>query len=116
MLWKGGAIHEDLVARFHDPDEEKASLAPFPREQLPEAYQKAFEGKTTGDFVGPFELEDRVRQTKKFAVAHIEEAKEGGDYTIADWRLQLRDQLSEERSLRRLIDQLRRETYVSVRM
>jgi hypothetical protein len=39
---------------------------------------------------------------------------EEGEYTVQDLRNQIRDQLSQEKSYRRLLDALRRETYVSV--
>jgi peptidyl-prolyl cis-trans isomerase SurA len=115
-LWKSGVPFDTLAAKYHDPDEVRASLEPFPREQLPESYQAAFEGKGTGDFVEPFAIDDRVRGAKKFVVAHIEESQEGGEYTLADYRIRVRDHLSEERSMRRLIDGLRKQTYVSIRM
>ncbi|HET6680608.1 MAG TPA: peptidylprolyl isomerase [Gemmatimonadaceae bacterium] len=115
-LWESGVPYDTLAAKYHDPDEVRASLEPFPREQLPESYQAAFQGKGTGDFVEPFAIDDRVRGAKKFVVAHIEESQDGGEFTLADYRIRVRDQLSEERSMRRLIDGLRKQTYVSIRM
>jgi peptidyl-prolyl cis-trans isomerase SurA len=116
MLWQGGANVDSLAARYHDPEEEKGSLQPFDRTQLPESYRTAFEGKGTGAFVEPFAIDDPARGAKKYVVAQILKADDGGDYTISDFRAQIRDQLAQERGMRRVIDQLRREVYISVRI
>jgi peptidyl-prolyl cis-trans isomerase SurA len=115
-MWKGGTPFDSLVARYHDPDEEKGALQPFPRDSLPPSYRTAFEGKTTSDFVPPFPIPDPTRGVPKYVVARILQAEEGGDYTINDVRNVLREQLAEERAFRRLIDTLRKATYVSIRI
>jgi len=116
VQWKAGVPFDTLVAHYHDPNEEKGSLQPFPRDSLPPSYQKAFAGKRAKDFVEPFPILDRTNNTTKFVVAQIISAEEGGDYTVADLRQQIRDELKQERSIRRLLDSLRRDTYVSVRL
>lgn len=114
-LWQKGTAFDSLVARYHDRDEEKGSLAPFPRDSLPPSYATAFSGKRTGDFVPPFAIgADRGRP--KFVVARVIESHEAGDYTVADVRNLIRDQLSQERAYRRLIDQMRASTFVSIRL
>jgi peptidyl-prolyl cis-trans isomerase SurA len=115
-LWRAGADFDSLVAKYHDPEEEKGSLQPFDRTQLPETYRTAFEGKGTGEFIAPFPIEDRSRGVPKFVVAQILQANEGGEYTVSDFRTTIRDQLAEERAIRRLIDSMKQETYVSIRM
>lgn len=115
-LWKGGMNYDTLVARFHDlaSDEARGVLEPFERSRLPESYQEAFKGKGSGEFVGPFPVEDRTRGVPKYVIAQLITAAEEGDYTVQDLRNQIRDQLSEEKSMRRVLDNLRRETFVSV--
>jgi peptidyl-prolyl cis-trans isomerase SurA len=114
--WKSGVSLDTLVAHYHDNDEEKGSLQPFEREKLPDSYRAAFEGKKSGDFADPFPIADPARSSVKYVVARIEDADEGGDYTLSDFRAQIRDRLAEEYSMRRLIDQLRKQTYVTVKM
>ncbi|MGQ0767262.1 MAG: foldase protein PrsA [Gemmatimonadota bacterium] len=115
-LWRAGTPFDTLVARYHDlaSDEVRGVLEPFERAKLPEAYQKAFDGKDDDDFVEPFELEDRSRGVPKFVVAQLIDVASEGDYTIQDLRNQIRDQLSEEKSMRRMLDGLRRETFVRI--
>jgi peptidyl-prolyl cis-trans isomerase SurA len=115
-LWEDGARFDTLVAHYHDPNEEKGSLQPYPRDSMPPSYQQAFAGKTRSDFVGPFPIPDRVTGAQKFVIAEVIDAEDGGDYTVSDLRQTIRAQLQEERSFRRLLDGLRKETYVSIRI
>jgi peptidyl-prolyl cis-trans isomerase SurA len=116
-FWKSGTLPVDtLVARYHDPIEEKGSLQPFPRSELPPAYATAFAEAKPNEHVAPFRIEDAARGVPKFVVAQVIEADSGGVYTVAELRDQLREQLAEAKAIRRLIDTLKRETYVSVRL
>ncbi|MGQ0639164.1 MAG: foldase protein PrsA [Gemmatimonadaceae bacterium] len=116
-LWKAGQLSVDtLYARYHDPIEEKGSLQPFPRSELPPAYATAFAEAKPNEFVAPFRIEDPARGVPKFVVAQIIEVDSGGEYTVGELREQLREQLAEAKAIRRLIDTLKRETYVSVRL
>ena len=115
-LWQAGASFDTLAAKYHDPEEEKGSLQPFDRTQLPESYRNAFEGKGTGAFVPPFAIDDPARGAKKYVVAQIVKADDGGEYTLSDFKNQIRDQLAQERGMRRVIDQMRKDLYVSVRL
>ena len=114
--WKAGANFDSLVAHHHDPNEEKGSLQPFPRDSLPASYSAAFRGKQSGDFVAPFSIEDRGTGKPKFVVAQILTSTDGGDYTVSDLRDRIREQLADERAIARLLDALRKETYVSLRI
>lgn len=114
-LWRGGAKYDDLVAKYHDPVEEKVA-PPFPRDSLPVPYQKAFAGKGANTIVDPFQIDDPARGVPKFVIAQITEVTEARDATVADFREQIRSQISEERSIRRFLDTLRKQTYVEVRL
>lgn len=117
-LWQAGANYDSLVAKYHDSeaDEEKGSFQPFDRTKLPDSYRTAFEGKGTGAFITPFAIDDPARAAKKYVVAQIVKADDGGDYTLSDFKNQIRDQLAQERGMRRVIDQMKKELYVSVRI
>lgn len=114
--WRSATPFDSVAAQYHDPAEEKGSTDPFERDKLPESYQKAFEGQKTGAFVGPFTIEDRRNNLPKFVVANLLQVNDAGEFTIADVRGRIRDQLSQERGIRRVIDQLRKETFVAVRL
>ena len=112
QLWRGVAVFDSLVKRFHDRDEMEGSLEPFPRENLPESYREAIGTRAKGEFVGPFPIADRNRGVPKYVVLQLTDVIEAGDYTVEEVRDRMRQQLSQERSFRRLLDQLKRETYV----
>jgi peptidyl-prolyl cis-trans isomerase SurA len=116
--WRAGASYDSLAARHHDAraGEERSMLTPFDRSQLPPAYSTAFTGKTANTIVDPFPIEDRSNGVTKFVVAQLLTANEGGDYTVADLRTQIREQLQQERSVRRVLDDLRGQTHVSIRL
>ena len=111
-----GMPYDTLAKKHHDPFEERGALDPFDRSQLPAEYATALEGKVGGDIAGPFRIDDKARGVPKFVVIALQSTSEGGDYTVDDLRQRLRDQLSQEKAMRRMLDQLRRSTYVAVRL
>ena len=113
--WKAGASYDSLIARHHDPLEDRV-IPLFDRAQLPPSYATAMEGKVANDIVGPFPIEYVGRGVNKFVVLQVTESVEGGEFTIADYRDRLREQLSQERAFARLMEVLREETYVSIRL
>jgi peptidyl-prolyl cis-trans isomerase SurA len=114
--WRRGASFDSLAKQHHDyaSKEETSLLTPFPRAQLPESYQQALRGVKPGDIV-VFSIPSPTG-APKFVALQLLSAAEGGEYTLADMRERIRDQLRQENSIRRLLDSLRRQTYVSVRM
>lgn len=114
--WQAGGNVDSLTIKHHDPREEKGALQPFPRDSLPPAYATAFVGHHANEFVGPFAIPDPRDGIIKYVVVQILSLQDGGAYTLADVRGMMRDQLAEERAIRRLLDELRKETYVSVRL
>lgn len=111
-----GMPYDTLAKKHHDPFEERGALDPFDRSQLPVEYAAALEGKKGGDIVGPFRIDDKARGVPKFVVVALQSTSDGGEYTVDDLRQRLRDQLSQEKAMRRMLDQLRRSTYVAVRI
>lgn len=113
--WRRGAKYDSLAAKHHDATEEKGVLQPFVRDSLPASYQAALTGAKTGDITNPFQLVN-PRGAPKFAVIQVVTATEAGEYDQAEIRDRIRAQLSDERSIRGLLDDLRKQTYVSLRM
>ena len=114
--WKRGVPFDSLAKQHHDYacKEETALLTPYPRAQLPEAYQNAIRNAKVGDIVvfpipGP-------TGAPKYVVLQLQTAAEGGEFTLSDMRENIRNQLRQENSIRRLLDSLRRQTYVSMRL
>lgn len=114
--WRAGASFDSLSIRYHDnAGGEEKTIPEYPRDSLPEVYRNAIEGKVLRDIPEPFPIPSRQAGINKFVIAQITFLDEAGTYTLAEMRERIRSQLSEERSMRRLIDTLRKQTYVSVR-
>ena len=113
--WRRGVPYDTLVKKYHDPTEEKGVLQPYPRDSLPASYTGALTGAKAGDITAPFQLAN-PRGQPKFAVLQIVSATDAGEYNQSEIRDQIRAQLSEERSIRQLLDEMRKQTYVSIRM
>lgn len=114
-MMKKGVPFDSLVAKYHDPAEEKGILQPFVRDSLPAAYQAGVAGKKAGDVVGPFELAN-PRGQSKWAVIQLVNVNEAGVFDEAAVKARIREQLVAEKATRVLLDQLRKQTYVSLKL
>jgi len=113
--WRRGVPYDSLAARHHDPTEEKGVLNPFLRDSLPPSYTAALAGAKEGDVTAPFQLAN-PRGQPKFAVVQVVTETAAGEYVAAEIRDQIRAQLSQERAIRQMLDDLRKQTYVSLRL
>ncbi|MBK5189138.1 MAG: peptidylprolyl isomerase [Gemmatimonadaceae bacterium] len=114
--WRAGVAFDTLRVKHHDPSEESSIPQPFPQAQLPQEYQTAIAGHKANDILDPFVIEDKTRGTPKFFVVQITSIAGEHEPTVADWREKIRDQLSQEKAIRRYLDGLRKESYVSIRI
>jgi peptidyl-prolyl cis-trans isomerase SurA len=113
--WRAGAAFDSLAKKHHDyaSKEETTLLTPYPRAQLPSVYQQAFGDRKAGDlFV--FEIPGTGNVPAKFVVAQIATSEAGGEMTLAEVKEKFRTRLAEEAGVKRLMDQLRKGTYVTV--
>ncbi|MEP6832864.1 MAG: peptidylprolyl isomerase [Gemmatimonas sp.] len=112
-VWRAGANYDTLAAKFHDDkNAEQRSIPDLPIDTMPISYQNAIKGHAVKDIVGPFTIFDERNNIHKPVLVQITDLKEAGDYTIDEWRQRIRTQLTEYRSRRRFIDNLRAEAYV----
>ena len=116
VAWKAGASFDSLAKKHHDfaSAEETTLLTPFPRAQLPAAYQQAFADKKAKDFV-VFQIPGNATVPGKFVVAQLASVEEGGELTLVEVKERFRSRLSEEGGIKRLMQSLRKGTYVAVR-
>ena len=114
--WRAGVSFDTLRTKHHDPSEESSIPQPFPQAQLPAEYQAAITGHKANDILDPFLIVDKTRGTPKLFVVQITSIAAEHEPTVADWREKIRDQLAQEKSIRRYLDGLRKESYVSIRI
>jgi peptidyl-prolyl cis-trans isomerase SurA len=112
---RNGAAFDSIVAKHHDPAEEKGILQPFVRDSLPASYSTALAGKKAGDVTEPFELAS-PRGVSKWAVVQLVTVNEAGQYDEAEIKDRIRSQLVAEKATRSMLDDLRKQTFVSLRL
>lgn len=112
---RNGAAFDSVVAKHHDPAEEKGILQPFVRDSLPASYSTALAGKKAGDVTDPFELMS-PRGSSKWAVVQLVTVNEAGHFDEAEVKERIRGQLVAEKATRSLLDELRRQTYVAIKL
>lgn len=115
MKWKAHVPFDTLVARYHDPAELRSQLEGVAVDQMPAEYKAALGDAKKGDFVGPFAIPDPRSGHPKYVVMEVIERTDAGEYTVADLRDRIRQNLKEEKQYRRLIDQLRKEQFVQIK-
>lgn len=115
-VWRGGGSYDSLSVKYHDEaGGEDRTIPEYPRNELPEAYRNALEGAGLNAIVGPFTIPDVQGGTSKYVMAQVTFLDEAGEYSLPEMRERIREQLSQERSMRRLIDTLKKQTYVAVK-
>ncbi|MDQ2891165.1 MAG: peptidylprolyl isomerase [Gemmatimonadota bacterium] len=113
--WRKGTNFDSLVVRYHDGSEDKGILQPYPIDTLPQAYRTAIGSHQANDITDPFPLTSPTGSTK-YAVIQLTSRTAEGQYSLAEERELIRSQLAYEKQARALLDQLRKETYVSLRL
>ena len=112
---RNGAAFDSIITKHHDPAEEKGILQPFVRDSLPVSYATALAGKKAGDVTDPFELVS-PRGAAKWAVVQLVTVNEAGQFNEAEVKERIRAQLVAEKATRSLLDDLRRQTYVAIKL
>jgi peptidyl-prolyl cis-trans isomerase SurA len=118
-LWQGGASFDTLAKKYHDfPGKEETSiLTPFWRDSLPGSYQQGFAGKKAGE-ISVFQIPGASQRpdVPKFVVAQLLTVDEGGPQTLDELKAAVRAELAQRGGVRRYVDALKKQTYVSVRL
>src|SRR5262245_58017707 len=116
-VWRKGAAFDSLAKKFHDyaGREETSILTPYWRDSLPATYQRGFAEKKPGDIVA-FQIAGSAKRpdVPKFVVAQLLTADEGGERTLPEMREAVRSTLAQRGGVRRYIDGLRKQTFVTV--
>ena len=112
-----GTVHmsfDSLAKLYADPQEPKlaedAALTDMPPE-----YQKALSSDTTMG-LKPVIVESADSPRPRFVVLEVTARRPAGDLAFEDVKLKIRQTLSDQLAIRHLIDQLKRQTYVDVRL
>lgn len=110
---RAGAALDSLLSRYHDPLEQSL-FEDVPPANLGTSLQQAVQGALPGDVIGPVRMDEQGRV--RFAAVLFESSRPEGEYTYAELYEQLRQSLSEGSGVRRLVEDLRKATYVDIRL
>ncbi len=109
--------YDTISKYYHDNGVELNSWPLSPIDStLPDEYRNAFVDVKKGQLTQPFTIPNPRTGMPKYVVAMITDRQEAGDFTIADVRDKVRDQLTQERQFRRMMDQLRKQQFVKIVM
>ncbi len=112
---RDGESMADLFEEYSDPAAPDSLTLPFDQvSDLPPVYSE-LRSASTGIFVGPLEYEVSPGETR-IAVIHVIEVREAGAYTFEDLRGQIASQLQAEKQREALVEELRANTYIEIRM
>jgi len=118
-LWGSGVQFDSLARKYHDyPGKEETSLlTPWVRDSLPASYQKGFADKKANDIV-TFQIPGSAYRpdVPKYVVAQLLTADEGGAQTLGELKAAIRSELAQRGGVRRYVDSLKRQTYISIRL
>jgi len=117
-MLKAGVPFDTLAKKYHDyAGKEETSITPFPRDSLPMPYQQAFSGAKAGDVV-TFQIPGAAKRpdVPKFVVAQLQTVDEGGERTLGELKAAIRTDLAKRGGVRRYVDGLKKQTYVSIRL
>ncbi len=113
-LRDGGDI-DSLISLHGDPGE-SSTLTNYNREQLPANYREAIERAGVGEVVGPVQLSGGSPGNAKWAVAIVSDLRPAGRWTLDDVREYYRREIEGEKTVERIIDNLREITYIETRL
>jgi peptidyl-prolyl cis-trans isomerase SurA len=118
-LWRAGTPFDSLAKKYHDyaGKEETSLLTPWPRDSLPKTYQAGFQAKKAGDIVS-FQITGSAQRpdVPKYVVSQLITVDEGGERTLPEMREAVRSELAQRGGVRRYIDQLKKQTFVQVKL
>lgn len=111
-----GVPFDSLATLHHDfLGNEQTLIEDYPQGELPEMYRDVLSGAQPNDVIGPMQL-DAGDGRPKFAVIRVLEMRPEGEYSFDDLRDQMRNVLSEQNAMQRMLRSLREATYVEIRL
>ena len=106
---------DSLQRLYHDPAGGEREAENVPVDKLPEAYAGSIAKADSGAVVPVFTVKGSGGRDQ-FVVSRSPSRRPQGDIRFEDVKDRIRQQLGQELAIRQYIDQLRKSTYVEVRI
>jgi peptidyl-prolyl cis-trans isomerase SurA len=110
-----GASIDSLQRLYHDPAGGEREAENVPEDKLPEAYAGPIAKADSGAVVPVFTVKG-PGDRDQYVVLKVTNRRLQGDIRFEDVKDRIRQQLGQELAIRRYIDQLRKSTYVELRI
>jgi len=107
------AMFDSLAKLYADPQEPKLA-EDAPATDLPQEYQKSLSSDTTLGLKPVLTIGPAPRT--KFVVLEVLARKPAGELAFDDVKLRIRQSLGDQLAIKHFVDQLRRQTYVDIRL
>ncbi|HEX2219811.1 MAG TPA: peptidylprolyl isomerase [Gemmatimonadales bacterium] len=114
-LVSNGASFDSLQRLHHDPSGGEREADNVPADKVPETYAAAIAQADSGTVVPVFTLKG-TGDREQFVVLKVTGRRSQGDIRYEDVKDRIRQQLGQELAIRRYLDQLRKTTYVEIRI
>ncbi len=115
VLLRAG-VSADTLARLYGDSGESVVVGPADRTQLPPGYSQALATATVGQIIGPTALNPETPERPRLLVATVTDVQPEREPTFEDKREEVRSALLDQRGLEHLLEDLKKRTYVSVRL
>jgi peptidyl-prolyl cis-trans isomerase SurA len=115
QMVSNGASFDSLQRIHHDPSGGEREADNVPADKLPETYAAAIAEADSGTVVPVFTLKG-TGDREQFVVLQVTGRRSQGDIRYEDVKDRIRQQLGQELAIRRYLDQLRKTTYVEIRI
>lgn len=104
------------IAEHHDPMMPDSATIPLAslEQAFSAEYRQAVEAAEEGTVIGPVEF--RVRGRPSVAIVHVLDLREAGSYIFEDLQDQIRQELMQRKRVAKLVEDLRRRTYVELKL
>ena len=110
-----GASMDSLQRLYHDPSGGEREAENVPADKLPESYAGPVGRADSGAVVPVFAIKG-PGDRDQYVVLKVTNRRSQGDIRFEDVKDRIRQQLGQELAIRRYIDQLRKSTYVELRI
>ncbi|MFI5280426.1 MAG: peptidylprolyl isomerase [Gemmatimonadales bacterium] len=109
-------VSADTLAKLFGDSGESVPVGPADRTQLPPGYSQALATATAGQVIGPAVLNPETPDRPRYLVAKVTDVQAEREPTFEDKREDVRSALLDQRGLQHLLEDLRKRTYVSIRL
>jgi parvulin-like peptidyl-prolyl isomerase len=114
-LIRAGASFDSLARLYSDSNESRV-IGPTNRDSLPPGYAEALAQSAKDQFVGPAPLTTDPPERTRWLIARVMDIQPKRLPTFEDVREQVRQRLIEQKGLANHIADLKRQTYVDLRL